>query len=105
PVDVRATGKLARLYDALLKANPNWRSEERRHDMNLFMTRLIFCLFAEDVGVFPENQFSSVLFDYSGDRGEHARETLIHAFTAMNLPEGARPGAPVWAGALKYVNG
>lgn len=105
PVDVRATGKLARLYDALLKANPDWRSEERRHDMNLFMTRLIFCLFAEDVGVFPENQFSSVLFDYSGDRGEHARETLIHTFTAMNLPEGARPGLPVWAGALKYVNG
>lgn len=105
PVDVRATGKLARLYDALLKANPDWRAEERRHDMNLFMTRLIFCLFAEDVGVFPESQFSSVLFDYSGDRGEHARETLIHAFTAMNLPEGERPGLPVWAGALKYVNG
>lgn len=105
PVDVRATGKLARLYDALLKANPDWRAEERRHDMNLFMTRLIFCLFAEDVGVFPESQFSSVVFDYSGDRGEHARETLIHAFTAMNLPEGARPGLPVWAGALKYVNG
>lgn len=105
PVDVRATGKLARLYDALLKANPDWRAEERRHDMNLFMTRLIFCLFAEDVGVFPESQFSSVLFDYSGDRGEHARETLIHAFTAMNLPEGTRPGLPVWAGALKYVNG
>lgn len=105
PVDVRATGKLARLYDALLKANPDWRAEERRHDMNLFMTRLIFCLFAEDVGVFPENQFSSVVFDYSGDRGEHARETLIHAFTAMNRPEGSRPGLPVWAGALKYVNG
>lgn len=105
PVDVRATGKLARLYDALLKANPDWRAEERRHDMNLFMTRLIFCLFAEDVGVFPESQFSSVLFDYSGDRGEHARETLIHAFTAMNLPEGERSGLPVWAGALKYVNG
>lgn len=105
PVDVRATGKLARLYDALLKANPDWRAEERRHDMNLFMTRLIFCLFAEDVGVFPESQFSSVLFDYSGDRGEHARETLIHAFTAMNLPEGERPGLPVWARALKYVNG
>ncbi|WP_046651865.1 type IIL restriction-modification enzyme MmeI [Brevundimonas diminuta] len=104
-VDVRATGKLARLYDALLKANPDWRAEERRHDMNLFMTRLIFCLFAEDVGVFPESQFSSVLFDYSGDRGEHARETLIHAFTAMNLPEGERSGLPVWAGALKYVNG
>lgn len=105
PVDVRATGKLARLYDALLKANPDWRADHRRHDMNLFMTRLIFCLFAEDVGVFPESQFSSVLFEYSGDRGEHARDTLIQAFTAMNLPEGERPGLPVWVRVLKYVNG
>lgn len=105
PVDVRATGKLARLYDALLKANPDWRADDRRHDMNLFMTRLIFCLFAEDVGVFPESQFSSVLFEYSGDRGEHARDTLIQAFTAMNMPEGERPGLPVWARVLKYVNG
>lgn len=105
PVDVRATGKLARLYDALLKANPDWRTDDRRHDMNLFMTRLIFCLFAEDVGLFPESQFSSVLFEYSGDRGEHARDTLIQAFTAMNMPEGERPGLPVWARVLKYVNG
>lgn len=105
PVDVRATGKLARLYDSLLKANSDWRTEGRRHDMNLFMTRLIFCLFAEDVGVFPESQFSSVLFEYSGDRGEHARDILIQAFTAMNLPERERLGLPVWARVLKYVNG
>lgn len=105
PIDVRATGKLARLYDALLKANPDWRSEERRHDMNLFMTRLIFCLFAEDVGVFPEDQFSSAVFNYSGKRGEHARDTLINAFKAMNLPEGQRPGLPVWTAPLRYVNG
>jgi hypothetical protein len=47
PVDVKATGKLAKLYDALLKANPDWRSAARRHDMNIFMTRLIFSLFSE----------------------------------------------------------
>ncbi len=105
PVDVRATGKLARLYDALLKANPAWRTEERRHDMNLFMTRLIFCLFAEDVGVFPEKQFSSVVFNYGGERGEHARVTLVNAFAAMNQPEGSRQGLPGWANSLKYVNG
>lgn len=105
PIDVRATGKLAKLYDSLLKANPDWRSDERRHDMNLFMTRLIFCLFAEDVGVFPEDQFSAAVFNYSGARGEHARDTLVSAFKAMNLPEGQRTGLPVWTAPLKYVNG
>ena len=77
PVDIKATGKLAKLYDALLKTNPDWATPDRRHDMNLFMTRLIFCLFSEDVGVFPENQFSHALFSYSGNKGEHAQDTLI----------------------------
>ena len=55
PADVKATGKLAKLYDALVKANPDWATDARRHDMNQFMTRMIFCMFAEDVGIFPEN--------------------------------------------------
>ena len=33
PVDVKATGKLARLYDALTKANPDWGSDDRRHEI------------------------------------------------------------------------
>lgn len=105
PVDVKATGKLAKLYDALLKTNPDWATPERRHDMNLFMTRLIFCLFSEDVGVFPENQFSHALFSYSGNKGEHAADTLIHAFTAMNRPKADRVGLPAWAASFEYVNG
>ncbi|EKD59909.1 MAG: hypothetical protein ACD_54C01055G0004 [uncultured bacterium] len=105
PVDVKATGKLAKLYDALLKTNPDWATPDRRHDMNLFMTRLIFCLFSEDVGVFPENQFSHALFSYSGNKGEHAQNTLIHAFTAMNRPKADRAGLPAWAAPFEYVNG
>ncbi|MDQ1850630.1 lactate dehydrogenase [Gemmobacter fulvus] len=105
PVDVKATGKLAKLYDALLKTNPDWATPDRRHDMNLFMTRLIFCLFSEDVGVFPENQFSHALFSYSGNKGEHAQDTLIHAFAAMNRPKTDRAGLPAWAAEFEYVNG
>jgi hypothetical protein len=105
PVDVKAAGKLARLYDALLRSDPAWKGPERRHAMNQFMTRLIFCLFAEDVGVFAESQFSAAVFTYGGDRGEHARDTLIAAFSAMNAPSDARDGLPVWARALPYVNG
>lgn len=57
PVDVKVSGKLAKLYDALIRRNPDWATDARRHDMNQLMTRLIFCLFAEDVGIFPDNQF------------------------------------------------
>ena len=105
PVDIKATGKLAKLYDALLKANPDWAVPERRHAMNLFMTRLIFCLFSEDVGVFKEDQFSFAVFSYGGNRGEHARDVLVQAFSAMNLPKGQRDGLPAWTDTFEYVNG
>jgi hypothetical protein len=44
--DIKATGRLNRLYIELLKDNPKWGTEDRREDMNHFMARLIFCFFA-----------------------------------------------------------
>jgi hypothetical protein len=41
-----------RLYVELLNDSPSWGKAERRHDMNHFMARLIFCFFAEDTGIF-----------------------------------------------------
>jgi hypothetical protein len=41
-VDIRATGRLNKLYLELLTENPSWAADERRHDMNHFMARLIF---------------------------------------------------------------
>lgn len=64
-VDVKAAGRLAKLYDALLKKNPDWKTPERRHDLNQLMTRLIFCMFAEDVGIFEDNLFSRLIFTLS----------------------------------------
>lgn len=105
PLDVGATGKLAKLYDALIRANPEWAGEARRHAMNQLMMRLIFCLFAEDVGIFPEGQFSRVIFTHAGDRGEEMREVIVTAFSAMNLPKNARAGLPAWTAEIEYVNG
>ncbi|MDP2834792.1 MAG: class I SAM-dependent DNA methyltransferase, partial [Pseudomonadota bacterium] len=41
PVDVRATGRLNKLYVELLRENPDWAKNERRADMNHFMARLV----------------------------------------------------------------
>jgi hypothetical protein len=105
PVDVKVSGKLAKLYDALTRQNPDWATPARRHDMNQLMTRLIFCMFAEDVGIFPEEQFSRLTFTHAGDRGEGMREVLISAFTAMNTPQGHRGALPAWTREFEYVNG
>jgi hypothetical protein len=52
PIDVRATGRLTKLYVELLRTNPEWGTAARRHDMNHFMARLIFCFFAEHTDIF-----------------------------------------------------
>jgi len=50
--DIKATGRLNKLYVELLNENPDWDSAERREELNHFMARLIFCFFAEDTNIF-----------------------------------------------------
>ena len=64
PVDIKATGRLAKLYDAILMDNPTWKGDEKRHALNHFMTQIVFCLFAEDTGIFAENLFSETIVTY-----------------------------------------
>ena len=56
--DIRATSRLNRLYVELLKDNPDWGAAARRHEMNHFMARLIFCFFAEDTDISAAGAFS-----------------------------------------------
>lgn len=107
PVDIKATGRLAKLYDALIAENPDWATDARRHDMNQFMTRVIFCLFAEDTGIFRDNIFSETLATRCSAHPENIAATLETMFEVMNLndKDGSRDGQPAWACAFPYVNG
>jgi hypothetical protein len=58
--DVKASQQLAKLYDEILKENQPSNSEEV-HALNLFLTRLLFCYFAEDTNIFEENQFTNAI--------------------------------------------
>ena len=106
PIDIQATGRLNRLYVELLKGNPDWATDERRHDLNQFMARLIFCFFAEDTGIFlGENLFTRTLEQMS-DR-DNAHDIIAELFRAMDIPTKERAGAGLrpWADAFPYVNG
>jgi len=105
PVDIKATGKLERFYDAIKRENPDWITPERHHELNQFITRVIFCLFAEDTGIFPDNLFSQTLTNYGGANGGSAQFVLQTAFETMNLDGPARENKPDWARAFPYVNG
>jgi hypothetical protein len=106
--DIRATGRLNRLYLELLRENPDWSSEQRRRDMNHFMARLIFCFFAEDTGIFH----SSGLFTATAEQMSARDSTNTHAvigelFRAMNTKLVERDAAKIkpWANVFPYVNG
>lgn len=110
PVDVRATGRLNKLYIELLRENPDWATEERRADMNHFMARLIFCFFAEDTDIFNgEGLFTQTVEQWSERDGSNTHQVLAEIFLAMNIKSGERsacePRLPGWANGFPYVNG
>jgi hypothetical protein len=108
PIDVRATGRLNKLYVELLRANPEWATEARRHDMNHFMARLIFCFFAEDTDIFNgEGLFTQTVEQMSERDASNTDQVLEAIFRAMNIRKGDRQNAalPRWADAFPYVNG
>ena len=108
PVDVRATGRLNKLYVELLKENPDWAVEARRADMNHFMARLIFCFFAEDTDIFNgEGLFTRTVETFSERESANTHEVLSEIFRAMNVKpaERAHAGLPNWANGFPYVNG
>lgn len=108
PIDVRATGRLNKLYVELLRENPDWATEARRHDMNHFMARLIFCFFAEDTDIFNgEGLFTQTVEQMSERDGSNTHQVLEAIFRAMNIKPRDRNDAklPRWADAFPYVNG
>jgi len=106
--DIRATSRLNRLYVELLKDNPEWGTSQRRHDMNHFMARLIFCFFAEDTNIFVgKGKFTETVAQMSAKDSSNTHEVISTLFLAMNTKDKDRAAAkiPRWADDFPYVNG
>jgi hypothetical protein len=106
--DIRATSRLNRLYLELLKDNPEWGTAERRHDMNHFMARLIFCFFAEDTDIFiGKGLFTDTIAQMSERDSSNTHEVIGALFRSMNTKTEDREseGLPRWAISFPYVNG
>ena len=107
--DTRATGKLNRLYIELIKDNPEWGTAARRHDMNHFMARLIFCFFAEKTDIFPGSGTFTRKIEVMSERDSgNTHEVISELFRAMNTKQEDYEAAkvPPWARKIfPYVNG
>ena len=106
--DIRATGRLNKLYVELLKDNPDWATDARRPEMNHFMARLIFCFFAEDTDIFHgDGLFTATVEQMSERDSSNTHEVIGALFRAMDTKIADRKGAntPRWADGFPYVNG
>lgn len=103
PADVKAAEKLAKLHDEL-RAYNEFRSDSDLHDLNIFITRLLFCFFAEDTGIFENNLFTGSIQRYTKPDGSDLTQYLDESFNVMDLS--LRPSyIPSIVKQFPYVNG
>jgi hypothetical protein len=105
PADIKAAGRLAKLHDEIERCNPDWLVPEKRHALNQFLTRILFCMFAEDTGSFPSDLFVKTISEFGGADGEHLQSLLKQIFDVMNVPDDQRGNLPAHVRAFPYVNG
>ncbi|MEH0734126.1 class I SAM-dependent DNA methyltransferase [Vibrio alginolyticus] len=107
PADVKAAVKMGKLFD-LIRVHNHLNTPEDIHALNVFLTRLLFCLFAEDTGIFPKkSQFTSAIKSMTSEDGSDLEQFLSDLFVVLNSPEGSDPRdrLPQHLTDFPYVNG
>ena len=104
--DVKSAEIMAKIYDDISRYN-DIRDAEQVHHINIFMTRLLFCYFAEDTGLFPvANMFSDSIKEDTKADGSDLAEFLEGIFDIMAIEDkGVRASMPQHISRFPYVNG
>lgn len=84
PVDRKAAEKLGDLHDLLDE------SGFRGHPLEVLIVRLVFCLFAEDTGIFELGAFTEFIEDCTQEDGSDLGEKLATLFAVLDEPEDER---------------
>lgn len=102
PADVKAAEKMAKLFD-LLRGNNPANTKQEIHEQNVFLSRILFCYFAEDTGIFEPNLFTNHVASHTLEDGSDLHDYLGKVFDVMNLEH--RDGLPDYLTDFPYVNG
>lgn len=103
PADVKAAEKMAKLYDEIVKKNEP-KTKEEVHALNVFLTRLLFCYFAEDSNIFEDNQFTNAISHHTQVDGSDLDSYLDRLFDVLNI-EKRDDSLPEYLKKFPYVNG
>ena len=103
-VSIKAGEIVGLLYDALLKQYKDCNNEESLKSLNILCVRLVFCLYAEDAGIFGKHDiFLDYLRQYDASK---MRKALIELFAVLNTkPEDRDPYLEDDLKEFPYVNG
>lgn len=103
-ISIQAGALVGRLYEALLKQYLNPGDQQTLHSLNILCVRLVFCLYAEDAGIFGHRlKFHDYLKQF---QPKDVRRALIDLFHVLNTEIAARdPYLEETLAAFPYVNG
>jgi len=101
PVNIKAAERMGRLHDALKAAG------YEGHPLEVLLVRLLFCLFAEDTGIFqPASAFRAWIEERTAPDGSDLGPQLAQLFQVFNTPEDRRAKMlDEQSAAFPYVNG
>ena len=101
PVNIKAAERMGKLHDALKAAN------YEGHPLEMLLVRLLFCLFAEDTGIFqPASAFRAWIEERTAPDGSDLGPQLAQLFQVLNTPEDRRAKMlDEQSAAFPYVNG
>ena len=103
-ISLNAGALVGRMYEMLLKQYGENPTEEMFKSLNMLIVRIVFCLYAEDAGIFGRrNMFHDYLADVSP---RHFRRALVDLFEVLDTPDNARdPYMDKVLAEFPYVNG
>ncbi len=100
PINIKAAERMGRLHDKLNAIGYDG------HVLEVYLVRLLFCLFAEDTGIFEVNQFQELIEQRTAEDGQDLAQWLAHLFEVLNTPHEKRlTRLDEQLGAFPYVNG
>jgi hypothetical protein len=92
PVNVQVAEKMGELHDALLAGGYDG------HKLEIFLVRLIYCLFADDTGIFPRDHFRFLLEEKTREDGTDTGTLIAQVFQILDTPPEKRekPWTKIW---------
>jgi hypothetical protein len=100
PVNIKAAERMGKLHDKLKEIG------YEGHPLEVYLVRLLFCMFAEDTGIFERQQFQDYIELHTREDGSDLADRLSTLFHVLNTPHDKRlTNRDESLNAFPYING